>query len=111
MVRQDQVGLVADEQPPGDVHAQRHQLIDLLEQRVRIDDDPVADDADDAGVQNSRWNQVEDELLPADVDRVSGVVAALISRDHAKMRRQQVHDFALAFIAPLGAEHTEIHAA
>ena len=48
---------------------------------------------------------------PLHVHRVTGVVSALIPRDDAKMRRQQIDDLALALIAPLGAQHTQIHAA
>ncbi len=88
----------------------RRQLVELREQRVRIDDDAVADDADDAGVQDAGRNQVQDELPAAHVDRVAGVVSALIARDDGKARRQQIDDLAFAFIAPLGAEHTQIHA-
>ena len=83
------------------------QLVDLREQRLRIDDDAVADDADDAVVQDAGRDQVQDELLAADVDRVAGVVAALIARHDREARRQQVDDLALAFVAPLGAEHDD----
>ena len=48
VIRQDQVRLVADEQPVADVDAGRGQLVDLGEQRLRIDHDAVADDAGDA---------------------------------------------------------------
>ena len=81
VVRQDDVRLLADQQPAVDVDAQPRQLVDLLEQRLRIDDDAVADDAGHAGMQDARRNQVQDELLPVDVDGVAGVVAALVARD------------------------------
>ena len=48
VIRQDEVRLVADEDAVGDVDAVLGQLVDLGEQRLRIDDDAVADDADDA---------------------------------------------------------------
>ena len=63
VVRQDDVRLVADQQPAVDVDAERAELVDLLEQRLRIDDDAVADDAGDAGMQDAGRDQVQDELL------------------------------------------------
>ena len=85
------------------------ELVDFREERLRIDDDAVADDAGDAGMQDAGRNQPQDELRAADVHRVAGVVSALIARDDREMRREQVDDFAFAFIAPLRTEHREIH--
>ena len=85
------------------------QLVDLGEQRLRIDHDAVADDAGDAGMQDAGRDQTEDELGAVHVDGVPGVVTALIARDDVEARRQQVDDFALAFVAPLRAKHSEIH--
>ena len=62
VIRQDQVRLVADEQPVADVDAEPRQLVDLGEQRLRIDDHAVADDAGDAGVQDARRDQAQHEL-------------------------------------------------
>ena len=62
----------------------RGQLVDLGEQRLRIDDDAVADDAGDAVVQDARRDQVQHELLAVDVDRVAGVVPALVAGDDEK---------------------------
>ena len=62
VVRQDDVRLLADEQPPVDLDAHPRQLVDLLEQRLRIDDDAVADDAGDAGMQDAGRDQMQDEL-------------------------------------------------
>ena len=43
-----------------------------------------------------------------DVDGVAGVVAALIARDGREVRREHVDDLALAFVAPLRAEHGDV---
>ena len=48
-------------------------------------------------------------MRAVDVDGVAGVVAALIARDDREVRRQQVDDLALAFVAPLGAQHCDVH--
>ena len=85
------------------------ELVHLGEERRRIDDHAVADHAGDARVQDARRNQVQDELLAADVDRVAGVVAALVAAHDREMRRQQIDDLALAFVAPLGAQHGDVH--
>ena len=95
--------------PVADVDAVPRQLVDLGEQRLRIDDDAVADDAGDAGMQDAGRNQAQHELRAVDVDGVAGVVSALIPRDDREMRRQQIDDLAFAFVAPLRAEHREIH--
>ena len=85
------------------------ELVDLGEQRLRIDHDAVADDAGDAGMQDAGRDQPQHELRAVDIHRVPGVVAALIARDDVEARRQQVDDLAFAFVAPLRAEHCEIH--
>ena len=63
VIRQDHVRLLADQQPAVHGDAQPRQLVDLLEERLRIDDDAVADDAGDAGMQDARRDQMQDELL------------------------------------------------
>ena len=109
VVRQDEMRLLADQQPIADVDAEPRQLFDLLEQRLRIDDDAVADHAQDTVVQDAGRDQVEDELLSVDVDRVAGVVPTLIARHDRKRRRHQIDDLAFAFVAPLRAQHHDIH--
>ena len=89
--------------------AEPGELVELGEQRLRIDDHAVADDAGDAGMQDAGRNQVQDELLAVDVDGVARVVAALVARHDGEARRQQVDNLALALIAPLGAQHRDVH--
>ena len=105
MIGQDQVRLVADQHPVADVDPVPRQLVDLGEQRLRIDDDAVADDAGDAGVQDAGRNETQDELRAVHVDRVTGVVPSLIAADDREMRREEIDDLALALIAPLRAQH------
>ena len=92
-------------EPIADRDAGRRQLVDLGEQRLRIDDHAVADDAGDARVQDPRRQQPQHELASVGVHRVPGVVPALVARDDGKVRRQQVDDLALALVAPLRAQH------
>ena len=109
MVRQDQVRLVADDEPIADGDASRRELVDLGKQRLRIDHDAVADDAGDALVQDAGRQQPQHELAPVGVDGVTGVVAALIPRDDRKIRRQQIDDLALALVSPLRAQYSDVH--
>ena len=109
MIRQNQVRLLADEQPVADVDAESRQLLDLGEQRLRIDDHAVADDAGDALVQDARRNEVEHELAAADIHGMPRVVPALIAGHDGKMRRHQIDDLALAFVTPLRAENDDVH--
>ena len=108
MIRQDDVRLLADQQPAVDGDAGARQLVDLLEQRLRIDDHAVADDAGHAGMQDAGRNQVQHELLAVHIHGVAGVVTALIARDRRKVRRQHVDDLAFAFVAPLRAENGDV---
>ena len=109
VIRQDQVRLVADRQAVAHLDAVLRQRLDLLEQRLRIDDDAVADHAADAVVQDAGRQQVQDELRAADQHRVAGVVAALVPGDDREVRGEQVDDLALALVAPLRANHRNVH--
>ena len=92
-----------------DVVAELAELVDLGEQRLRIDDDAVADGARDVRVENSRRQQPQNDLRRVDIHRVTGVVPALIARDDGKVRRQQIDDLAFAFISPLRTEYSDVH--
>ena len=109
VVRQDDVRLLADEQPAVDANAGAPELVDLGKERLRIDHDAVANHAGDAGMQDARRDQAQDELRAVDIDRVPGVVPPLLSRDDREVRRQQIDNFALALITPLRAENGQIH--
>ena len=71
----------ADEPADDSIDAVGPQLIELGKQRLRIHDHAVADDADDAGVQDAGGNEVQHELEAADVHGVARVVAALVADD------------------------------
>ena len=57
-----------------------------------------------AGPQNAAGNQLQDEFLVADVDRVAGVMSALIARDDVEPVGEKVDHLAFSLIAPLGAQ-------
>ncbi len=109
VVRQDDVSLLADEEPSADLHPHPRQLVHFLEERLRIDHHAVADDAGDARVQDARRDEMEDELGALHVHRVPRVVAALVARHRREVRGQHVDDLALALVAPLRAQHRDVH--
>ena len=80
------------------------QTVHFLEQGGRVDHHPVPDNTLLAFVQNSRGDQVQDELFRADHDRMARVMAALVARNNVRPLRQQVNDLSFSFIAPLGAD-------
>ena len=84
--------------------AGRFQRLDLAQQRRRVDHQAVADHGLLPGTQNAARDQLEDELLLADENRVAGIVAALIARHDIEPFREEIDDLAFALVAPLGAE-------
>ena len=85
------------------------QLVDLLEQRLGIDHHAVAEHAAlAAAAQHARRNQVGDDLLPVDDQGVAGVGAAAVAHHHVGELGVEVDDFALAFVAPLGADDHDV---
>ncbi len=100
---------LADEQAVRHVVSEPAELVDLGEERLRIDDDPVADGARHVRVENSRRQEPQNDLRGADIHRMTGVVPALIARDDGEVRRQQIDDLAFAFISPLRTEYSDVH--
>ena len=43
----------------------------------------------------------------ADLNRVAGVVTALVANDDVEMLGKQINDLAFAFIAPLGTDYDD----
>src|SRR5262249_49471018 len=72
-------------------------------------DHAVADDAELFSAKNSGGHEVQDVLLFANKDRVAGIVAAGVSDNDVRFFREDVDDFAFAFVAPLGAYQNCVH--
>ena len=62
VIREDEVRAIADEQAAVTSMPSSRELVDLGEERLRVDDDAVADDAGDVVVQNARRNETQNEL-------------------------------------------------
>ena len=88
-----------------DVDAEVAQLADFFKEGHWVEDDAVADDGLARRPQDAAGDELEDELLAADDDGVSGVVAAGVARHDGKALAEHVDNLAFAFIAPLGAEN------
>ena len=52
---------------------------------------------------------MQDEFFLADLDRVTGVVAALRADDDVGLLGEDVDDLSFSFIAPLGADENGVH--
>jgi len=72
----DQELAVFQEMPP------LPQFVDLLQEDLRVDDDPVADHADLVPIEGSGRNQVKDDRLLAHHDGVPRVIPSLEADHH-----------------------------
>ena len=68
-----------------------------------VEDDAVTYDSLAACAQDAAGNELEHEPLVTNDDGVAGVVAACVTRNGVEALAEHVDNFALAFIAPLGA--------
>ena len=108
VVGHDHVSAFADDQVAR-VDPGRLMALQLLQEGAGIDDDTVPDDAQRRRVEDAAGDQVEAVLTAVGDYGVAGVVAALRADDHVDALGQQVHDLALALVAPLPA-HQDGHA-
>ncbi len=76
---------VADGKLAGEVYAGLGEHFYLVDQSGRVHHNAVPDDSLDTGAQNPAGNQLEDEFLLANKDRVAGVVAPLVTRHDRKL--------------------------
>ena len=74
------------------------QPVDLLDQRLRIEHDAIADDRQLARPHHAGGQQRQLVGGAVDDQRVAGVVAALEAHDDVGLLRQPVDDLALAFV-------------
>ena len=107
VIGHDQMGPVADEQPP--FHAFSPDPVDLAEQGRR--------DRRQRRCRSRRSCPDEGCLdgislrmcfFIADQDGVSGVVATLIASDDIESLGDQVNDLSLAFVTPLGSDYDDV---
>jgi len=105
VVGQNDLRAVGDEEIAVDLDAQLANAADLAEERDGIEDNSVADDALATRPEHAAGNKLQHKLVLADDDGVPGVMSAGVARHGGKPLAQHVNDFALALVAPLGAQH------
>ena len=76
--------------------------IHFLEELLRIDDDPAAENTECTLMQNAGWDKVKLVGRIADNNCVPSVISALVSNDDVGSLSQKVGDFTFAFVTPLG---------
>ena len=107
--RQDEGRVLGDPQVLGrDRDPLPRQPLDLVDERVRIDDDAIADDRELARAARPRRQKAQLVADAVDDKGMAGVVAALEAHDDVGALRQPVDDLALAFVAPLRSDDDHI---
>ena len=107
--RQDEAGILGNAQCfRRDRHALGRDALDLGDQRMRVDDDAIADHRQLAGPDDARGQKREFVGDAVDDERMSGIVAALEANHHIGLARQPVDDLAFAFVAPLGSDDNHV---
>src|SRR4051812_20751403 len=84
-------------------------LIDFLEKSFRVDDHSVSEHTDFIFVNNSRRQKPENKRLFADINRMPGIMSALITRDNIEAVSQQIDNFSFSLVAPLSANYNNYH--
>src|ERR1035441_3924060 len=105
VIGQNDLRTIRHKKLPIDGNAQVAQLGYFLEKGNRIQNHTVPDDALAARTQHTARNQLQYKLLPANDDRVPGIMSAGVACHGGEPLAEHVHNFALAFVAPLGAQH------
>ncbi|MPN34781.1 hypothetical protein SDC9_182275 [bioreactor metagenome] len=84
-------------------HAAPGQRLQLRDQRGDIQRHAVSDDICGVGIEHTGGKLMQRKFPIITDDGVSRVGAALKTDDHIGFLRKQVGNFALAFVAPIGA--------
>ena len=78
------------------------------EKRLRVENNPSADNARDTLMEDSGGNDVQDILTTAERDGVAGVVSALITGDTIESIGKDVDNLSFSFISPLETDNRNI---
>ena len=103
MPGKDERRAVGQEELAFDADAGRDDRVDLREQGVRIDDHAGPDHRRRPAHDPGR-KEVEGEMAVGELDRVAGVVPAVVSGDDSETVGEKVDDFSLSFVTPLAAQ-------
>jgi hypothetical protein len=108
VVRQDAVRAVADEEVLLDADAARAQVLDLVEQSLRVDDHAVPEKAELVGVDDAGRDEAQREVLVRELHGMAGVVAALIPRHDGEILAEKIDDLPLPLVSPLRADDGDV---
>src|SRR4051812_9332603 len=103
MEREDNVSAVADGELLLDVYAGDAEHFHLFDQRLRIDNDTVADNRLHSRPKDSARYQLQYELPTTDEHGVPGIMAPLVARNDIETIREKVDHLAFSLVAPLRA--------
>jgi hypothetical protein len=101
MVGKNQMTPIGNEKPSGNLDAGGGDGIGFLKECDWIQNHASADDADHSVVKYSGRNQVKHVAILSKRDCVAGIVSALVTGNTVEFLREDVDDFAFAFISPL----------
>ena len=108
VVRQDDVGLLGEQEAAREVEPARPEPIQFLLEDLEVQHHAVADHQEAPGMQGAAGHLMQGDALAIHHHGVSGVVAALEADHMAEAGAEQVHDLALAFVPPLEAKDRQI---
>ena len=95
---------VGYEQATFDSDADCFEPLQFLKEGDRIENNAAADNAGDVMMKDPGRDDVQNMTPAPEVDRVSRIVPALVTRDTVKPLSKDIDDLSLALIAPLGAD-------
>jgi len=105
VIGNNDVSALSEVEPTAEVHVCGFESLDFFLKNERVNDDPIADEALNAGMEHAGGDQVEDGLFIANNDGMAGVITALIAGHEIGLVGDNVHDLSLTFVAPLATEH------
>src|ERR1019366_6966261 len=110
--RKDDVGGVADLEVLLEHDPEGAQLLDLVEERLGIDDHPVAEDAEFVRMKDAGRDEPQREVFVAELHRMPGIVPALVAGHDVEGFAEKIDDLSLPLVAPLSANDCKVfHAA
>ena len=84
------------------------QLTHFLEQRLRRQDDAVANQTVNMLTQDTGRDQMKRRSPAVNHQGMAGIVSALEANNGRDLVGQQINNLTLAFITPLGAQHNNV---
>jgi hypothetical protein len=103
--RHNDVSPLADLQIPAWFYTPSFEPRKLLDEHVRLDDHPWADDILDVARKDTRWDVVKLVDLFSGDYRVASIGSTLVSNHNIIVWSKQIDEFALGFVTPLQTDY------